>query len=86
TPLVDLATVPWACWPGYFGEASPLEVTAAGTEESLRDALRKVVFVAGPRAPLLQAENEGVCKADPQASEQSILPRLQAARASSAGH
>ena len=30
TPLVDIAPLPWACWPGYFGEASTkLEVQNA---------------------------------------------------------
>jgi microsomal dipeptidase-like Zn-dependent dipeptidase len=80
TPLVDLATVLWACWPGHFGEASRLEITAAETEETLRDTFNKIVFVAGPAAPLRQAENDGVCKAGPKASEEALLPRLQNAQ------
>jgi hypothetical protein len=77
TPLVDLATVPWACWPGHFGEANRLEIRAANTDEVLRDTFRKIVFVAGPAAPLRQAENEEVCKEGPKASEEALLPRLQ---------
>jgi microsomal dipeptidase-like Zn-dependent dipeptidase len=85
TPLVDLTRVPWACWPGHFGEASPPELAAAGIAEWLRDQANKPRFVAGPEAPLRQAENKGACQRDPRASEESILPRLQAARANSAG-
>jgi hypothetical protein len=45
----------------------------------VRDTARKLQgFVAGPEAPLQQAENKGVCKKDPRASEESLLPRLQA--------
>jgi hypothetical protein len=85
TPLVDLARVPWACWPGHFGEANRPEIAAAGIAEWLRDQANKSRFVAGPEAPLRQAENRGACQRDPRASEESVLPRLQAARASSAG-
>jgi microsomal dipeptidase-like Zn-dependent dipeptidase len=85
TPLVDLASVPWACWPGHFGEANKLEIEAAGTEEAKRDLLDKIVYVAGPAAPLRQAENTGVCKTAPKASEEALLPRLQAAQSGSAG-
>jgi Vacuolar protein sorting-associated protein 62 len=42
-PLVDLRTVPWACWPGHFGEVPP-------------DPLPEL-RVAGPRSPLFQAGN-----------------------------
>jgi hypothetical protein len=72
TPLVDIASQPWACWPGYFGEArTSLEVTAAGKPENVLDSARQFVFVAGPRAPLRQAENTGVCSGDPRAAEQA---------------
>jgi hypothetical protein len=64
TPLVDIAPTPWACWPGYFGEASTkLEVQAAKQPESAIDSIKHFVFVAGPRAPLQQAENTGTCRA-----------------------
>jgi hypothetical protein len=70
TPLVDLAQTPWACWPGYFGEASTkLEVNAATQPENVVDSIKHFVFVAGPRSPLQQAENSGVCKANPSAAE-----------------
>lgn len=85
TPLVDLARVPWACWPGHFGEASKSELAVAAINEWVRDTLNKVRFVAGPEPPLRQAENERVCERDSRASEESVLPRLQAGRASSAG-
>jgi microsomal dipeptidase-like Zn-dependent dipeptidase len=84
TPLVDLASVPWACWPGHFGEAGKLEVEAAATEEAKRDLLQKIVYVAGPAAPLRQAENTGVCSGSPAAGEDALLPRLQAAQSGSA--
>ncbi|MBV8219491.1 MAG: hypothetical protein JO325_13575 [Solirubrobacterales bacterium] len=75
TPLVDmadLARTPWACWPGYFGEASTkLEVEAAGQPENVIDSAKHFVFVAGPRAPLRQAENGGVCSGDPAAFERA---------------
>ncbi len=70
TPLVDIAQTPWACWPGYFGEASTkLEVQAARQPESTIDSVKHFVFVAGPRGPLQQAENTGVCRANPRAAE-----------------
>jgi hypothetical protein len=78
TPLVDLARVPWACWPGHFGEASKPELALAAIAEWVRDTLSRLRFVAGPESPLWQAENMGVCKRDPRASEESVLPRLQA--------
>ena len=75
TPLVDMADlsrIPWACWLGYFGEASTkLEVQAAGKPESVLETAKHFVFVAGPQAPLRQAENTGVCSGDPAAAERS---------------
>lgn len=63
TPLVDIAQTPWACWRGYFGEASTkLEVQAAKQPESAIDSAKHFVFVAGPRAPVQQAENTGTCQ------------------------
>jgi hypothetical protein len=69
TPLVDVAQTPWACWPGYFGEATSLEVNHAGVPENVADSVKHFVFVAGPRSPLQQAENTGVCKGNPKAAE-----------------
>jgi hypothetical protein len=70
TPLVDIAQTPWACWPGYFGEASTqLEVNAANHAENVIDSVKHFVFVAGPRSPLQQAENTGVCNEDPRVAE-----------------
>ena len=68
--------LPWACWPGFFGEASATEVAQAGRGETLRDKLRRVFFVAGPTAPLRQAENAGVCGAGQTRSEDTLFPRL----------
>ena len=79
TPLVDLASVPWGCWPGHFGEANFAERSAAEAPEFERDVLDRLVLVAGPEAPLLQAENRGVCARGPKASEQALLPGLQKA-------
>lgn len=66
TPLVNIRVQPWACWPGFFGEATPLEVsnTAAHGLESEIDIVRHIVYVAGPRGPLVQAENarRSVCR------------------------
>lgn len=45
TPLVDLRSVPWACWPGHFGEVP-------------QDPVREL-RVAGPESPLYQAGNDG---------------------------
>ncbi|HUA02545.1 MAG TPA: hypothetical protein VMB27_01505, partial [Solirubrobacteraceae bacterium] len=60
------------CWPGYFGEASTkLEVQAAGEPENVLESAKHFVFVAGPRAPLRQAENGRVCSGDPAAAEQA---------------
>jgi hypothetical protein len=81
TPLVDLASVPWACWPGHFGEASRAQRAAAEVREYVRDQYNKLVLVAGPEAPLLQAENKGVCKQGQTTSEQTLLPLLQRAAA-----
>ncbi len=75
TPLVDIVRTPWACWPGYFGEASTrLEVQAAKTPETTIDSAKHFVFVAGPRAPLQQAENTGVCRGNPRAPELTAAP------------
>lgn len=41
TPLVDLRSVSWACWPGHFGEVP-------------RDAIVPQLLVAGPRSPYFQ--------------------------------
>jgi len=72
TPLVDIAAQPWACWPGYFGEArTGLEVLAQGKSENVIDSIKQFVFVAGPRAPLQQAENTGVCPGDPRTAGQA---------------
>lgn len=77
TPLVDIAQTPWACWPGYFGEASTrLEVQAANQPENVVDSIKHFVFVAGPRSPLQQAENTGVCRSDPRAAEISAAAAL----------
>ncbi len=46
TPLVDLDTVPWSCWPGRFGQRGP-----SAASEVLHYA------VGGPQAPLRQDEN-----------------------------
>jgi hypothetical protein len=70
TPLIDLARAPWACWPGHFGEATLKQRQLAALPE--RDPRRwqsKVIRVAGPRSPLMQAENAGVCGRDPLAAE-----------------
>jgi hypothetical protein len=45
TPLVDLRSVPWACWPGHFGEVPRHPF--------------KELRVAGPESPLYQAGNDG---------------------------
>lgn len=58
TPLVDIASTPWACWKGHFGVATPSEVKAARLDEdSVQRAIDKYYYVAGPRSPLWQAEN-----------------------------
>jgi hypothetical protein len=81
TPLVNIASAPWACWPGHFGEAATnLEVTNAAKPETLRDKLRQQVFVAGPVSPLRQQENSGVCKGSPAAGEQAIVTRLDSSK------
>lgn len=69
TPLVSIAAQPWACWPGHFGEATSLEVANAARHgiESAFDTVAHVVYVAGPRSPLQQAENRaaGACRPGP---------------------
>jgi len=58
TPLVDIATTPWACWKGHFGVATPTEIGAAKLRESsLQRTIDSNYQVAGPRSPLWQAEN-----------------------------
>jgi hypothetical protein len=69
TPLVDIATTPWACWAGHFGEAVPGVELSNGQPETSQDELRHLRLVAGPISPLWQAENSGVCKGDPRAPE-----------------
>ena len=56
TRLVDLSSVSWSCWPGYFG-------TTLGTKASGdADDPTGQILVAGPRSPLRQAENQHACK------------------------
>ena len=70
TPLIDLARASWACWPGHFGEATAKQRRLAALPESdPRRWQAKVIKVAGPRSPLMQAENAGVCERGPQAAE-----------------
>jgi hypothetical protein len=76
TPLVDLATVPWACWPGYFGQANFDGGGSAADAEVERD-IHRAELASGPQAPLRQAENASVCSAGEKASERVMLPQLQ---------
>jgi hypothetical protein len=77
TPLVDVASTPWACWRGHFGEAVPgVEVNNANKPESVLDKLTHQVFVAGPLSPLQQAENTGACDHDPRAPESTLAGSL----------
>jgi len=58
TPLVDIASTPWACWKGHFGVATPSEVRAGKhNEDSFELAIEKYYDVPGPPSPLWQAEN-----------------------------
>jgi hypothetical protein len=70
TPLIDLARASWACWPGRFGEAKPEQRRVALLSE-LQRWHAKVIKVAGPRSPLRQAENVGVCERGPMAAEEA---------------
>jgi hypothetical protein len=80
TPLVDLASAqtPWACWRGHFGEAKLGREVFKPDADTLTKADNQFVHVAGPRAPLEQAENgfatgHGVCDRGPAAAEQGAL-------------
>jgi len=81
TPLVDIAQAPWGCWLGHFGEATSLEVNHANVPENVADSVKHFVFVAGPAAPLTQAENTGACKRSPTAPEAAGAPEVKAAGA-----
>jgi hypothetical protein len=59
TPLVDIASQPWACWRGYFGENGPLQAAAPSSDVLV--GLRHTRYATPPRGPLVQAENTGVC-------------------------
>jgi hypothetical protein len=80
TPLVNLQTTTWACWPGYFGEATSLEVNNSGHPESLIDTVTHELYAAGPLAPVVQAENSGHCHDGVAASAYALR------RPSSASH
>jgi hypothetical protein len=80
TPLVDLASpqTPWACWRGHFGEAKIGREVVKPNADTLTTADNKFVHVAGPRAPLEQAENgsvtgRGVCDRGAGAAESDAL-------------
>ncbi len=76
TPLVDLAQTPWACWQGHFGIATPTEIGAGQKNEgSIQRTIDSNYLVAGPRSPLTQAENRGVCAGGggPTAAEQEAI-------------
>jgi hypothetical protein len=86
TPLVDIASAPWACWPGHFGAAgTPQEQQSVGKSESLLDQARNQVFVAGPQAPVRQAENSGTCAGGPKGPEEAALTRYFISRARATG-
>ena len=72
TPLVDMARQPWACWPGYFGEATSLEVSPEHSESEPSVAIKHLLYVHGPFAPLRQAENKSVCTGEPTAAEMNL--------------
>jgi hypothetical protein len=61
TPLVDITSQPWACWPGYFGQNGKLQAAAPHSEVTV--AVRHTRYATPPRGPLVQAENRGVCRA-----------------------
>jgi hypothetical protein len=84
TPLVDIASTPWACWKGHFGVATASEVQASShPESSVQRTIDDYYHVAGPVSPLWQAENgnlaatgakQGVCASDdPQAPEREAI-------------
>jgi hypothetical protein len=71
TPLVDIASTPWACWKGHFGVATPSEVQGSKhNEDSVQLAVDDYYEVAGPRSPLWQAEN-GHLSADGESQPES---------------
>jgi hypothetical protein len=73
TPLVDLATTSWACWPGHFGQATAAQRRNATLPDyDPRRWSSKVIQVAGPQSPLRQAENASVCAGDPLAPERAF--------------
>jgi hypothetical protein len=84
TPLVDIASTPWACWKGHFGVATPSEVRAGQqNEDSVQRAIDDYYEVPGPPSPLWQAENgnlaasgakQGACAYnEPQAAEREAM-------------
>jgi hypothetical protein len=76
TPLVDIAGQPWACWPGHFGAAGTRdEIKSVGRNESVLDSVRGQIFVAGPQAPVAQAENRGTCHGGALAPEKMAMTR-----------
>jgi hypothetical protein len=76
TPLVDMAHLPWVCWQGHFGAAGTRdEIQAAKKNEGLIEQAWGQVYVAGPQAPALQAENyKGSC-ADAGGREQQTVAK-----------
>jgi hypothetical protein len=80
TPLVDLASpqTRWSCWPGHFGEAKAGRESALANADIFARTDFNYVHVAGPRAPLQQAENgsvtgPGVCDQGAGAAEAAAL-------------
>jgi hypothetical protein len=73
TPLVDIAQTPWACWPGHFGVASEAQLAHTAPDYAPERVYHKLYAVPGPRSPLQQGENTGVCKGDPRAAESEPL-------------
>jgi hypothetical protein len=69
TPLVDIARTPWGCWAGHFGRATAAQLDTSVPESNPRRVYHAYYYVKGPRSPLQQAENTGVCKGDPTATE-----------------
>jgi|GEM_PF-1595313 hypothetical protein len=87
TPLVDLAQTTWACWRGFFGEASGWRRTqklkALPESDNIIDKALKVVYAPGPRSPLRQGENaklnggQSVCEGEQQHRlEEAAAPAL----------
>jgi hypothetical protein len=64
-----------ACGCDFGAAGTRDEIKSVGRNESVLDSVRGQIFVAGPQAPVAQAENRGTCHGGALAPEKMAMTR-----------